>query len=827
MEEWRVLKIESELAQGQYPQALKSAEEALNTHPSSLQLQLLGRTAHLYNGKIAEANAALAQIERFVVASPRRYAAPDERVALGRFLLLRGADPRQVLELMYDPVRRDSPNFIEAYLATAELALDKYDHALAAQTLRSAPMEASKDPRYHLLFARAYSPDDPVRTAESIAAAMAVNATHADSLLMRVDRLIDAEQYALAEEDLKKVLGVNGSHPVAWAYKAVIAHLQSTPAMEKQARERALAHWSTNPEVDHLIGKKLSQKYRFAEGAAYQRASLKYDNTYRPAKLQLSQDLLRLGDDEEGWRLADEVLERDAYNVVAFNISTLRKELAKFRTLRSDGLIVRMESREADLYGDRVLQLLKNAKTTLTEKYGFELNDPIVIEIFPRSQDFAVRTFGMPGAEGFLGVCFGRLITANSPASQGERPSNWEAVLWHEFCHVVTLHKTKNKMPRWLSEGISVYEERQANPGWGQAMNAQYRQMIVDGEMAPVSQLSSAFLAPKSPLHLQFAYFESAMVVEFLVERFGIDAIKQVLVDLGEGMEINESLIRRTLPLSQLDRAFEEYAMKRVETLAPNATWEEFDLPTTATAAAIAAWLKDHPKNIMALQRYARRLLIDKKFAEALAVGKQLQQLFPEDISAENAYTIMAAAHRELGDPAAERAALESLVARDGDATDANLRLIELGEEAGDWKSVSENARRLLAVNPLIVAPHRAMAKASEALGERKEAIRSYRALLKFDTTDPAHSHFRLATLLNDEGAQEEAKRQVLMALDEAPRYQEAHQLLLKLTTANGESTSAGGQGDQTPKAELIPKEAEKSTSPSATQTNADAKEIK
>ena len=59
------------------------------------------------------------------------------------------------------------------------------------------------------------------------------------------------------------------------------------------------------------------------------------------------------------------------------------------------------------------------------------------------------------------------MITANSPASQGEHPANWEAVLWHEFCHVVTLSKTHNKMPRWLSEGISVYEEAQEDASWG------------------------------------------------------------------------------------------------------------------------------------------------------------------------------------------------------------------------------------------------------------------------------------------------------------------------------------------------------------------------
>ena len=42
-------------------------------------------------------------------------------------------------------------------------------------------------------------------------------------------------------------------------------------------------------------------------------------------------------------------------------------------------------------------------------------------------------------------------------------------------------------MPRWLSEGISVYEERQENPAWGQSMTPQYRELILEGGATKVS----------------------------------------------------------------------------------------------------------------------------------------------------------------------------------------------------------------------------------------------------------------------------------------------------------------------------------------------------
>jgi tetratricopeptide (TPR) repeat protein len=460
-----------------------------------------------------------------------------------------------------------------------------------------------------------------------------------------------------------------------------------------------------------------------------------------------------------------------------------------------------MDVREAQLYGDRVLELLERARETLCAKYDVRLEQPIVIEIFPQQKDFAVRTFGMPGVAGFLGVCFGRVITANSPASQGENAANWESVLWHEFCHVVTLHKTRNKMPRWLSEGISVYEERQSNPAWGQSMNGPYRELILSGKMTPVSELSSAFLAPPSPMYLQFAYFESSLVVEYLVEQFGLDALQKILTDLGEGMEINEALIRHTVPLSRLDRDFAEFARARAEALAPTATWDKPEVPPTADAERLAGWLKENPRNVPGLKRCAQLLLRERNFEKALAVAKHLAEVFPDDADDDNADVLAAAAYRGIGDTENERAALERLAVRAADATPAYLRLMEMAAATGDWEDVATNARRMLAVNPLVPAPHRYMAQAAEKLGLREEAVRANRALLLFDTTDVADTHFRLAQLLQDSGDSAAAKRHVLMSLEEAPRFLAAHKLLLELVPDDAAEES---QGDPNPLAQPL-----------------------
>jgi tetratricopeptide (TPR) repeat protein len=438
-----------------------------------------------------------------------------------------------------------------------------------------------------------------------------------------------------------------------------------------------------------------------------------------------------------------------------------------------------MDPHEADAYGGRALDLLCRAREVLCARYEVDLGEPVIIEIFPEQKDFAVRTFGLPGGAGFLGVCFGHVITANSPASQGETPSNWEAVLWHEFCHAVTLKKTRNRMPRWLSEGISVYEERRGNPAWGQSMTPAYLEIIDGGGLKPVSELSGSFLEPQSPLHLQFAYYESALVVEFLVETRGFDALKRILSDLGRGVPIDKALASETGPQSDLDRDAEKFIRARAAALASRADWKRPDLPDGADVEAIAAWNRDHPRSFWGLQRQALALISASRWEEAGDVLGRLLDLCPEYIGPGNAYELLARVRREQARTGDERAVLEKLAALDGDATAALLRLLEICEAAGDRECVAANAGRLMAVNPLIRDPHRALAEASEALGTRRTAIQAYRSLLAMDPVDPAGLRFRLARLLRAEGELTAAKRELLMALEEAPRFLDAHRDLL------------------------------------------------
>lgn len=798
-EPYWVLKLRAELTLGRYPIARETLAVGLKEIPNSLPLRWYGRDACRFTQELETATQLETEMIDLLKKSPWQYSDTRNQILVGRWLLSQRADPKQVLTNVYNVLKRRDPTQIEVWLAIGDLALERHDGKLAGEAFQQAVKINAEHPEAQFGLARAFAPSNDDIATTALNAVLKINPQHLPALLMVAEGQIDSEEYAAADETLNQMTAVNPQHPEALALRAVLAHLRNQPETEQQQRTAALKFWTTNPAVDHLLGRKLSQKYRFAEGAAAQKRALEYDPKYLPVQIQLAQDLLRLGQEEEGLKLAEQVHTTDAYHVLAYNLVTLQENLAKFRTLEADGLLVRMEAREAEIYGARVLDLLQRAQRTLTEKYAVKLTEPIIIEIFPKQQDFAIRTFGMPGGAGFLGVCFGTVITANSPASQGTTPASWEATLWHEFCHVVTLNKTKNRMPRWLSEGISVYEEGLVNPAWGQPFTPRMREMLLGDDFTPVSELSGAFLHARTPQHLQFAYFESGMVVKYLVEQHGQETLQKVLEDLAVGLPINDALGRHTGSIAELDVQFAEYARKQAQALAPDADWSTPELPRRATIDVITAWLKDHPQNYAALQLLAQRQLEEKDWEAARTTLERLRTLYPQDASPNSPYAGLARIARENGDVTAERQHLQELAALSAADLETLGRLTELSIQATDWQAAKTYVDRSLAVNPLMPETQRSAALVGEKLEDWTLAESSYRAQLMLQPLDSAELHYRLARLLSQQERYAEAKRQALLALEETPRYRAAQKLLLEILAKLPAETTVSTPADETP----------------------------
>ena len=799
-DKWPILLVEAYLTTGKYEKALVVYEESLSRFGDSLRLRLLGVDVYRMNNQPLKSKEQLDVIDRRLNRDTWLYSVSSEFVNIGDYFLLRNEDPKLVLKNCYDLAVKADPKSPDPHLATARMALDKSDSKVAAQSLAKALKLDDKNPETHYLSAKAWQSTEPDRATDHLQKSLALNPKYVPSLLLVVEQKMNEEQYAKALQLLDEVEKVNPRLPKLWALRAAIAHLEGRYDAEGEARKKALSPWSLNPEVDHTIGRHLSMHYRFTESVEYQKRALTMDSSYVSAQSQLAQDLLRLGQTDPGWDMVDRVRKNDPYDVTIFNLRQLQKELDRFATLEAPGFVIRMDARESRIYGRDVVQILSEARDVLTSKYKVQLEEPIYVEIFPKQKDFAIRTFGMPGGQGFLGVCFGRLITANSPAAL-QVDSNWKSVLWHEYCHVITLQKTKNKMPRWLSEGISVYEERLRDKTWGQAWDPTYREMTLGEDFVPLSKLSSAFLNPKTPMHLQYAYFESSLAVEFYVEKFGLPALLRMLDDLSLGLPAADALKRSPGSLEALDNEFAAFAKERAEGMAPQADWSKPPVPVKTKEAiglgmglggeggqinpvaneSANDWFSKNPGAFVSLERSLQKAVGDSKWTDALAIAEKMQTQWPDDARTTGVYAKLAMIHQRLEQIDQEREALVSLVERSSDAFDALSRLCELDETRKDWESLAKWSERLHAIQPIRFDVQQRRAMSHELIGKHATASDAWLACLELDPLDYAWMHYKAAENLKYTGRDSDAKRQVLMALEESPRFSDALRLLLQL----------------------------------------------
>ncbi len=171
-----------------------------------------------------------------------------------------------------------------------------------------------------------------------------------------------------------------------------------------------------------------------------------------------------------------------------------------------------------------VLDLVNRTIETYSKRYGFTLKQPVIVELYPDHDDFAVRIAGLPGI-GLLGVTFGYLVAMDSPTGRADDTFHWGTTLWHEMAHVFTLEATNHLVPRWFSEGVSVYEEWSTGPLPGRHIPLPVFAAIKEDKFLPVAELDRGFIRPTYEAQVIVSYMQAGLICEYIAGRFGQEAL--------------------------------------------------------------------------------------------------------------------------------------------------------------------------------------------------------------------------------------------------------------------------------------------------------------
>ncbi len=671
---------------------------------------------------------------------------PDDaraRTRWGRLYLATHQD-NEAVKLFQESLELD-PDYADAKLGLARVSAGRFEEEARApgldpQTARELVDDVlAADPAKldaHLLLARMNLEEGSLDVADR-ALATALEVAEAEGLP-------PLEVYALnAAFDLLRGVTESPWTPRALDYNPSFGEIYATPA-----------HFYV-----------ITRRYRQAIALLQQAVSVQ-PNLWT-AHAELGVNLLRENRVEEAQRHLTIAYRGDPFSAVIVNTLRLIDSFDNFKVITrvpseddspdGPGMILRLHNDEADVLEPYVVELVSRSIETFTENYQFELEEPVVVELYPEHDDFAVRISGLPGI-GLLGVTFGYLVAMDSPSGRADGEFHWGTTLWHEMAHVFTLEATEHLVPRWFSEGVSVFEEWSTGPLPGRHIPLNVLEAMAEEKFLPVADLDSGFIRPTYGGQIMVSYMQAGLICQYIEQRWGQEGLVGMLEFYREGSETAEA-IQQALGVSPetLDRGFDEF----IE--------QEF----TATLAGLETWREQ--------RRAAAEALNSGQWEDVIAEAADAIASYPAHVGDSSAYLLKAQAHDALGQRALAIDALEQYWRRGGHEPAALKKLALWFAEAERTTAAVDVLNDALYVAPLDDGLH--IQLGDWLLEEQRpfEALREYEASLAMNPHDQAAAHYRLATAYRqlDDGVK--TREHVLYALEIAPHYREAQQLLLEI----------------------------------------------
>ncbi len=676
--------------------------------------------------------------------------------------------------------------------AWGDLFLEKYNYADAQQSYQDAlALDSEWSPALVGLaqvLANAGVPiqlgdaTEPLTARSAAERALAIDPANARAHLLIAELELADQNRDVAREAIDTVLATNPNHLEARSLVAAIAWLEDRRDDFEAEIAGILAINSVYADAYRIAGYHVARAYRFPEAVTLVRRALELNPDHTRAHGDLGMHLLRTGDEAGARAALERSFEADPYDVVTFNLLEMLDQLDAFETFEEGDLIVRLHPDEAPAIKDYVIEVAQEALDELSERYNMTPETPVLIELFPRHDDFAVRNLGLPGMVGALGACFGRVVTMDSPRASPSGSFHWFSTLWHEIAHVVTLQMSNQRLPRWLSEGISSFEEKRRNPAWERDQLGEFLSAVNADQLRSITELDSAFTQEG----LGLAYFHASTVVQHIVDTYGDAALQDMLRAYGEGLDTEGALERIGLTFDSLQAGFDADIEERYgELRLALADTPAFPPGEGEDRLALLRGLaEENPGSFQAQLALGSTARAAGELDEARTAFERAAELFPVSVGLESPRGQLAMIAEEQGDTERAMRELELLLDQDESSPEAARMLAALAGAAADDRVLQVAYQRLIEIDPFDPIPHQVLGRLAKEDERTEDAMRELRIALALGPVDRVATHTDYAETLVAAGDLEEAKRQAMLALEIAPTYERAQDVLLQVIEA-------------------------------------------
>ncbi len=745
-------------------------------HPDRLEARLaLGRIA-LERGERDQAEAHFDTFFDAYNGSGRLTA--NDLAAVGHAVAHLGrADPDLYQDALraFDEALSADPSLDEVHVAIGHLFLGRHVSGEAKAAFQAVLDRNPHDPEAKLGMAKAARFDGSRQAIDLTREALATNESLVGARVFLGLLLLELENFEAAQEEADRALDVNPRSLEALTVKAA-ARLLSGDADGFRAIEGRILE--LNPSYGSLYAtgaELLARQRQYAGAAELARAGIQVDSTDADVRGHLAMNQLRIGRIDQGRANLEKAFEGDPHNVWYFNTLELLDDLTTFPSVRVGDFELVLHEREADLLALYVGAYAQEALDALSARYGMRPPTPIRLEVFPSHADFSVRTVGLAGL-GALGVSFGSVLAMDSPSARDVGAFNWASTLWHEVAHSVHMSLSDHRVPRWFTEGCAVYEQRRAREGWGDPVSPSFVQALREDRLHPVSRLNEGFVRPSYPEHVVHSYFQASIVCEWIEDNHGFEALRAFLEGYRDGRSSPE-LIRSVLGTdpADLDRTFDRHLRSRFQ-----AALESLTAPAQGGGRpAIAGSFRGEMRAGMEAFGAGDLDEAERAFNRAVA-------LFPQYGGQDGPHRFLAQIHERRDDPDAAAGEWRQQLSLNENDRDAALQLARLEEARDRPAAAAEALLRTVEIHPYDAEIHERLAGLYEASDAWEAAVRERLAVLALEPVDRAEALYQLARAHWRAGDRDAARTRVLEALDIAPGFSAALDLLLEIRGGGG-----------------------------------------
>jgi hypothetical protein len=219
-------------------------------------------------------------------------------------------------------------------------------------------------------------------------------------------------------------------------------------------------------------------------------------------------------------------------------------------------------------FAKEVMSAAQEALTRLSGDTGAQLKKPVKIYVYGSNQDLLgalIFPYEWTGAVTYSQ--YGTIAIGVSPANLG-----WgKRAIAHELSHLV-IHQVTfnpyNDLPRWLDEGLAVFNEGLLDVSFGTAL----KRAVDAGNLISVRSLASPFSANADQASLSYA--ESYSFVSYLISTFGQGKMLEMLNLFSRGSTSDNALMAEYgFDSDGLNSRWRDYVKGLFQTGKPAVAW--------------------------------------------------------------------------------------------------------------------------------------------------------------------------------------------------------------------------------------------------------------